>query len=151
MNLLLVTTDLHLGGKSVAAGDHRADEGVGGHEIRLHGGGDLGVLFLDVRLKEFWVIKGPGHSLLPAGDAEVVLLVVLNPLDTLVDFHLVLLEIPSLGEADGTHLAHVHLLVEMDCGLVPGQMWSVAKTQAAGGTLNNISIITLFTPNLGLP
>ena len=89
-----------------------------------------------MRLKEFWVIKGPGHSLLPAGDAEVVLLVVLNPLDTLVDFH---------------HVALVKLLLEMDRGLVPGQTVSLAKTQAAGGTLNNISIITLFTPNSGLP
>ena len=120
---------------------------MGGLVLLLDGGGNKGLVLLDMRLKATRAI----NSLLPAGVEEVILLVVLNPLDTLVDFHLVLLEIPSLGEADGTHLALVKLLSEMDCGLVPGQMWSVAKTQAAGGTLNNISIITLFTPNSGLP
>ena len=147
MDLLLVTTDLHLGGKSVATGDHRADEGVGGHEIRLHGGGDLGVLFLDVRLKEFWVIKGPRHSLLPAGVAVVIFLVVLGLLDTMVDTPLVPLEIPGRREAEGAQGALVELLLEMDSGLVSGQIGSLGEAQATGGTLSNISITNLFTLN----
>ena len=101
---------------------------MGGLVLLLDGGGNMGVVLLDMRLKATRAI----NSLLPAGDAEVVLLVVLNPLDTLVDFH---------------HVALVKLLLEMDRGLVPGQTVSLAETQAAGGTLNNISIITRFTPN----
>ena len=111
----------------------------------------MGVVLLDMRLKATRAIKSPGDSLLPAGVADMVLLVVPDLLDALVDTPLVPLEMLGMGEADETDVALVKLLSEMDCGLVPGQMWSVAKTQAAGGTLNNISIITLFTPNSGLP
>ena len=135
MNLLLVARPLLVRDKPVATGGHGADERVGSLELLLLGGDDLGVLLGNMSLKTVRA-KGPVDSLLPAGDAEVVLLVVLNPLDTLVDFH---------------HVALVKLLVEMDRGLVPGQTVSLAETQAAGGTLNNISIITLFTPNSGLP
>ena len=147
MNLLLVAGLLQVGPKPVATGGHGADERVGGLILLLQGGGDLGVMLLDVRLKEFWVMKGPGHSLLPAGIAVVILLVVRGLLDTLVDGPLVPPEIPDQGEADGTQLALVWLLLEMDRDLVSGQMWSLAEAQATGGTLNNISITNVFTLN----
>ena len=50
MNLLLVASPLLLGGISVAAGGHTADEGVGGLKLLLDGSGDLGVVFLHMRL-----------------------------------------------------------------------------------------------------
>ena len=50
MNLLLVASPLLLGGISVAAGGHTADEGVGHLKLLLDGGGDLGVVFLHMRL-----------------------------------------------------------------------------------------------------
>ena len=145
MNLLLVASLLQVRTKPVAASGHRADEGVGDLVLLLHAGGDFGMLLLDVSLK-FVRAKSPGNSPLPAGDAEVVL-AVLDPLDPLVDGHLVFLEDRSLGEADGTHVTLMKLLLEMDGGLVLGQIGSLAETQATSGTLNNISITTLFTPN----
>ena len=142
MNLLLVASPLHLGGKSVAAGGHTADEGVGHLKLLLKGGGDLGVLLLEVRLKTVLAMKSPNNSLLPAGIAEVILLAMLDLLDPLVDDPLVPLQCRSLGEANGTQGALVRLLLEMDRGLMLGQIVSLAEAQAAGGTLNNISIIT---------
>ena len=53
MNLLLVAGLLHVGPEPVATGGHGADEAVGGLELLLLGGGNLRVMFLDVRLKEF--------------------------------------------------------------------------------------------------
>ena len=102
MDLLLVTTDLLLGAKPVATGKHRADEGVGGHEILLHGSGDFGMLLLKVRLKFVGAIEGPGYTLLPAGEADMILLRVIDLLDPLVDISLVPVEIPDQGEAEGT-------------------------------------------------
>ena len=120
---------------------------MGGLVLLLDGGGNMGVVLLDMRLKATRAIKSPGNSLLPAGVADMVLLVVPDLLDALVDTPLVPLEMLGMGEADETDVALVKLLSEMDCGLVPGQTVSLAETQAAGGTLNNISIITRFTPN----
>ena len=147
MNLLLVASPLLSRTKSVGTGGHTADEGVGGLKLLLKGGGDLGVLLLHMRLEEPRGNKGPGDSLLPAGVAEVLLHLVLDSFDALVDSSLVALEIPDQGEAEGTQPTLVWLLQEMDGGLVLGQIGSLAEAQATGGTLNNISIITLFTLN----
>ena len=145
MNLLLVASPLLVRDKPVATGGHGADERVGSLELLLLGGDDLGVLLGNMSLK---TVRGkcPGDSLLPAGVADV-LLPILDPLHPLVDSPLVPVETPGLGEAPGTQPTLVWLLLEMDSGLVPGQMWNSAETQAASGTLNNISIITLFTLN----
>ena len=147
MNLLLVASPLLLGGIFVAAGGHTADEGVGHLKLLLKGGGDLGVLLLDMRLEEPRGNKGPGDSLLPAGVADMVLLAVPDLLDALVDTPLVALEIPDQGEAEGAQPTLVWLLLEMDRCLVLGQIGSLAEAQAAGRTLNNISVTTIFTPN----
>ena len=147
MNLLLVASPLLLGGISVAAGGHGADEPVGGLELLLDGGGDLGVLALDMRLEATRGNKGPGDSLLPAGVAEVLLHLVLDPFDALVDILLMSVEVPDQGEAEGAQPTLVRLLLEMDRGLVPGELPGPSEAQAAGGTLNNISVTTIFTLN----
>ena len=121
MNLLLVAIPLKSSPKSVATGGHTADEGVGHLKLLLKGGGDLGVLLLEVRLKTVLAMKSPNNSLLPAGIADMVLLLVLDPFDPLVDTFLVPLEIPGRGEAEGAQGALVPLLLEMDSGLVLGQ------------------------------
>ena len=107
----------------------------------------MGVVLLDMRLKATRAIKSPGNSLLPAGVADMVLLAVPDLLDPHVDDPLVALESVGPGEAEGTQGALKWLLLEVDSGLVPGQMASLAEAQAAGRTLNNISITNLFTPN----
>ena len=145
MNLLLVASPLLVRDEPVATGGHGADEWVRSLVLLLLGSGDLGMLLGNMSLKTVRA-KGPVDSLLPAGDAED-LLPILDPSHPLVDSHLVSLESPGPGEAEGTQLTLLWLLLEMDRGLVLGQIGSLAEAQATGGTLNNISIITLFTLN----
>ena len=147
MNFHLVAGLLEVGLEPVATGNHGADEAVGGLELLLLGGSDLGMLLGNMRLEVCRRPKEPSDSLLPAGDADVVLLAVLDLLDPLVNIPLVPLQCRSLGEAHGTQGALVRLLLEMDRGLMLGQIVSLAEAQAAGGTLNNISVTTTFTPN----
>ena len=105
MDFLLVTNLLLLGTNLVATRGHTADEGLGSQVLLLPGGGDLGVLLGNMSLKTVRA-KGPVDSLLPAGDAEE-LLPVSDPPHPLVDSHLVSLESPGLGEADGINIALV--------------------------------------------
>ena len=120
---------------------------MGGVVLLLLGVGELGVLVLDMTLKFGGTIESPSDSLLPAGVAEVLLHLVLDPFDPLVDTPLVTLEIVGPGEAEGAQPTLEWLLLEMDSGLVLGQIVSLAEAQAAGGTLHNISVTTTFTPN----
>ena len=77
----------------------------------------------------------------------MLLHLVLDPFDALVDILLMSVEVRSIIEAEGAQPTLVRLLLEMDPGLVLGQIGSLAETQATSRTLNNISITTLFTPN----
>ena len=77
----------------------------------------------------------------------MLLHLVLDPFDALVDILLMSVEVRSIIEAEGAQPTLVRLLLEMDRGLVPGEMASLPEAQAAGGTLNNISVTTTFTPN----